>query len=31
VIPALLVFGGAVFAIGFKVFERTSEDIGEIL
>lgn len=31
VIPALLAFGAAVFAIGFKIFERTSEDIGEIL
>ncbi len=31
VIPALLVFGAAVFTIGFKVFQRTSEDIGEIL
>ena len=31
VIPALLVFGATVFAIGFKVFQRTSEDIGEIL
>ena len=31
VVPALLVFGAAVFAIGFKVFERWSQDIGEIL
>ena len=31
VIPALLVFGATVFTIGFKVFERTSEDIGELL
>ena len=31
VIPALLVFGATVFTIGFKVFERTGEDIGELL
>ena len=31
VVPALLVFGAATFAAGFKIFERWSEDIGEIL
>ena len=31
VVPALLAFGAAVFAVGFKVFQRWSEDIGEIL
>ena len=31
VIPALLAFGAAVFAVGFTIFQRLSEDIGEIL
>jgi len=31
VIPALLSFGVAVFFIGLVVFERSSEDIGELL
>jgi ABC-type polysaccharide/polyol phosphate export permease len=31
VIPGLLAFGAAVFWIGFTVFQRTSEDIGELL
>jgi ABC-type polysaccharide/polyol phosphate export permease len=31
VVPGLLIFGAAVFWIGFRVFERTSEDIGELL
>lgn len=31
VIPGLLGFGAAVFWIGFTVFQRTSEDIGELL
>lgn len=29
--PALLVFGAMVFLVGFKVFARSSEDIGELL
>jgi len=31
VVPALLAFGAAVFALGFTIFQRQSEDIGEIL
>lgn len=31
VVPALLVVGFLTFWIGFKVFERSSEDIGELL
>lgn len=31
VVPALLAFGAAVFALGFAIFQRWSEDIGEIL
>ncbi len=31
VVPALLIFGAAVFTAGFKIFQRWSEDIGEIL
>ena len=31
VIPSLLVFGFAVFWIGFTIFNRSSEDIGELL
>jgi ABC-type polysaccharide/polyol phosphate export permease len=30
-IPTLVVFGAAIFLVGFKVFERSSEDIGELL
>jgi len=31
VIPALLVFGAVTFLIGLKIFNRYSEDIGELL
>ena len=31
VIPSLLVFGFAVFWAGFTIFNRSSEDIGELL
>ncbi len=31
VVPALLIFGAVVFTAGFKIFQRWSEDIGEIL
>lgn len=31
VIPALLAFGAAIFWLGFTVFNRSSEDIGELL
>jgi ABC-type multidrug transport system permease subunit len=31
VVPALLVFGAVTFTVGFKIFQRWSEDIGEIL
>lgn len=31
VIPGLLIFGAAVFILGFTIFNRSSEDIGELL
>lgn len=31
VVPGLLLFGAVTFWLGFKIFERNSEDIGELL